>query len=125
MKKCIICQQEKELEEFTYHNLSKDGRQSRCKACYKIYFKEWYDNSKIKKETKEKQTYSQSILNTDHLSFFHISQDDYREMYRVMEILGYDPKGDIHQQFNERHGLTKPRKRYDVNKNRWNYDDLF
>lgn len=41
MKVCVKCGIEKDLEEFRKHKRTKDGRDSWCKDCYRIYMQRW------------------------------------------------------------------------------------
>lgn len=42
MKKCGSCKQEKSFDEFGKSKSRKDGLQSYCKACRKLYTDQWY-----------------------------------------------------------------------------------
>lgn len=48
MKKCTICNELKELEEFVKSKSSKDGRRNQCKACINAELKEKHKANKIK-----------------------------------------------------------------------------
>lgn len=45
MKKCTICKQEKDLDQFNKKTTSKDGLQSLCKTCSREKFKRYYDDN--------------------------------------------------------------------------------
>ena len=50
MKKCIRCNEEKEMAEFYKHPMTKDGLQGRCKSCFKedskFHHKNWVMTAK-------------------------------------------------------------------------------
>jgi len=46
MKKCTKCNLDKELEEFSLHPGSKDGRNTQCKICRNSYHRGNYDPEK-------------------------------------------------------------------------------
>jgi hypothetical protein len=46
MKTCFKCNVQKELKEFGSNKSKKDGLQTYCKSCRKIYHKSWYINNK-------------------------------------------------------------------------------
>jgi len=48
LKKCVMCEDYKQLSEFYSEKRSKDGRQSKCKKCFLIVTKRWRDKSKDK-----------------------------------------------------------------------------
>ena len=55
-KVCTICKEEKELREFRVGYSCKDGRQSKCKACYKVI-----DANRPKKEPELFSEYKEFI----------------------------------------------------------------
>lgn len=48
MKICFKCNQEKEISCFGFNKRKKDGRQSNCKACQKIYKQSHYKRNLVK-----------------------------------------------------------------------------
>lgn len=61
MKKCIVCNIEKEEIRFNFRNKNKNIRYSHCKDCQKIKDKKLYDNSLTRKEDIRKRQKIQSI----------------------------------------------------------------
>tara|TARA_B110000967_G_scaffold95356_1_gene97974 strand:+ start:116 stop:781 length:666 start_codon:yes stop_codon:yes gene_type:complete len=57
MKKCIKCNIEKELTEFSKAKCNKDGLQSKCKTCFKKYLKEYRKSNKEKIKEQKKEYY--------------------------------------------------------------------
>lgn len=50
MKKCRVCGQEKELSEFNRLSREKDGYNSQCKACKRVYDNAYYANNPNRQE---------------------------------------------------------------------------
>lgn len=48
MKTCTKCKEEKKLTEFQKRSDSKDGHNTRCKACIKLRHQKWYQKNKQK-----------------------------------------------------------------------------
>lgn len=61
MKKCCNCKTSKELSEFGKWSKSKDGLQSRCKECQRLYNRELYASSS-KRRTKIREVDSKNKL---------------------------------------------------------------
>lgn len=59
MKKCSKCKQVKKYNKFYKNNAKKDGLQTKCKICTKIYEKISYQNNK-----KEKKAYNELYYKT-------------------------------------------------------------
>jgi len=55
-KQCTTCNKEKQLEEFTFHLMTKDRLQNKCKSCRKNSNKIYYD--------KRRKEYLESIKGT-------------------------------------------------------------
>ena len=51
-KTCRACGETKEADEFCRDTRSPDGLQSRCKACYQIYFSLWSAQKKAQRATR-------------------------------------------------------------------------
>lgn len=54
MKTCSTCQIEKPLDDFAPMKASKDGKAARCRACYKIWWDDWYHNRGGKEANRER-----------------------------------------------------------------------
>lgn len=52
MKKCISCEQEKELSEFGWKSKEKGTLQPRCKSCYNEYNRQYYNTTDRQKQVK-------------------------------------------------------------------------
>ena len=48
MKKCVVCEEEKDLTDFPKHRENKDGRRGTCKACVEIKSKIYRERNKEK-----------------------------------------------------------------------------
>lgn len=68
MKKCEICEVNKEINEFYINKNRKDGYYTYCKVCYKERRKEYYSNYR-KNNTTKKNEYNKNynILNKEKL----------------------------------------------------------
>lgn len=52
-KKCRVCGEIKHVDKFSKNKSCKDGIRSECKACYNIYFREYFaDKEKMQKQSK-------------------------------------------------------------------------
>ncbi len=51
MKTCSVCKTPKALNRFNSNKSRIDGVSDRCKECYKIYQREWYQKNKDKRKT--------------------------------------------------------------------------
>ena len=98
-KFCVKCGREKKLTSFYKNKSSKDGVQTYCKICQTEIGKKYY-----KYEKHDARKADEPVLTG-------LAKTDFCEMYEVLKKMGYDPNGDIHAQFNERHGFTKYKKR--------------
>lgn len=81
LKVCSVCKIEKPLPEFDYRYKSKEERQGRCKECRRRI------DQKRKKVT----------LISDYEG-----SCDVNDAIDILETLGYDTKGNVHEQFKER-----------------------
>jgi hypothetical protein len=71
MKNCKQCKELKKLNEFHTNKLTKDGLRSKCKACYKIYYKNWYLQNRSKVKAK---SLSWRINNPGKLTAYHLNR---------------------------------------------------
>lgn len=54
------------------------------------------------------------VYGVKHIQFhYDVSQEDYRQTFELLESIGYDTKGDIHQQFCDKYGLEYRERRPD------------
>lgn len=116
MKKCSKCKRDKSLEEFYNNKSAKDGKESWCKPCIKIF-----DHLKIKNESSERRKqrlerhkkwrednkeYRKSYRYQHNLlSNYGLSLDDYEELQKKQnfvcaickkEPIGKPPNGKLH-----------------------------
>lgn len=57
MKKCVVCEEEKDLTDFPKHRENKDGRRGTCKACVEIKSKIYRERNKEKLKERHKNHY--------------------------------------------------------------------
>lgn len=89
MKKCIICNQQKPLDEYPNHLKMKDGKTGKCKECTKQYMKQFHSNNpKYTKQyystTQEYQKqYSQQryLENPEYHKQRRLNQSEYYKQY--------------------------------------------
>lgn len=91
-KICRACNISKRLKSFqTLKSGNKGGVCNLCKS----------QGKKIPKEIKTK-----TIPKNIALQLGFIRKEDYIEMYKCMELMGYDLTQDLHEQFCRKYGLT-------------------
>lgn len=104
---CKACDIEKSLNDFHRCERCAQGRVSVCKIC------------KSKGRTVPKD-YKTPLFNLEwrmsddqYMRLHGASKDDFMTMYDIMRKCGYDPEGDVNQQFLDKwnKGLKKPMKR--------------
>ena len=110
-KTCIVCKKEKSVESFHKSKAFTDGRNSKCAICVNNY-------NKVRNKEKKKET-DPSLRG---LIIVHPKKDDFHKMYLFLQSIGYDPSGNIHQQFCDKYNLTY-KERDDFSKNKFSYDD--
>lgn len=91
-KVCKACNIEKNIKHFHRQTAVSSGYMARCKKCK-------LDGKIIPKEKKEKKEIRPLTLAAPQI-------EDYIEMYKLMETIGYSLNGDIHEQFCKKYGLT-------------------
>lgn len=57
-KHCHGCDQPKPLDEFGRRSASKDGRNSRCKACMRAYHRAYYQANKARRRAQLRRHYA-------------------------------------------------------------------
>ena len=110
-KTCIVCKKVKSVESFHKSKAFTDGRNSKCAICVNNY-------NKVRNKEKKKET-DPSLRG---LIIVHPKKDDFHKMYLFLQSIGYDPSGNIHQQFCDKYNLTY-KERDDFSKNKFSYDD--
>lgn len=92
-KKCTKCEQEKTLENFSKNASKASGLSFECKECHKIIRKAYYENNKVKEQSRIKErrvelkkTYKEfkktlkcTLCNEDHpatLQFHHLDPNE-------------------------------------------------
>lgn len=58
MKRCCVCNLEKDLDEFYARTKSLDGKQPRCKACHKEFKKKWEAANRDKKREYDRKSWT-------------------------------------------------------------------
>ena len=91
-KVCKACNIEKDIKNFHRQAAVSDGYMARCKKCKLV-------GKLIPKEKKEKKEIRP-------LTLANPSAQDYINMYKFMESIGYSLKEDLHIQFCKKYGLT-------------------
>ena len=107
--KCNACDVEKDITSFYKCKECRDGVSKVCKMCK--------NQGRPSRKVKEKlHPFNQEFRRSEkqHYTLAGCTQEDYLQMYDIMEKMGYDffGKKDIHQQFLDRHNpkLKKPMK---------------
>lgn len=98
-KICNDCKELKPLEEFHNRSNSTDGKQCRCKKCANNWYKKYRELNEIPSKRKNRQ-FDRPVMTVT-------TKEDWCLMYFVLQKIGYDIYGDIHQQFLDRTGLKK------------------
>jgi methylphosphotriester-DNA--protein-cysteine methyltransferase len=99
-KICRACNIAKKLKSFqTLKSGNKAGVCNLCKS----------QGKKIPKEHKSKP-----VIKNIALQLGFIRKEDYVEMYKAMEKMGYNLSKDLHEQFCKKYGLTpnKPKQKF-------------
>lgn len=98
-KVCKSCGKEKKVESFTKNKNMRSGYLNTCKICFNQRAKQYREK---KEKVKLELDPNLRLANTKLL--------DWCRMWKIVEQLGYDIHGDIHQQFCERHTLPYKKK---------------
>ena len=122
-KKCRVCEQTKEIEKFYVVINNTDGYDHKCKVCRLIHNK-YVRNNPVKKRIKD-EVEPKVAFDSFNYRLSTVKKEDFYLMYEFLEKLGYDIKGDIHQQFIDRHNISTYKKRKPESINKWTYDELF
>jgi hypothetical protein len=91
-KVCNACNIEKEIKQFTRQQGIGDGYAARCKKCK-------LDGILMPREKKERKEIRPLTLAAPSIQ-------DYKDMYKLMETIGYLLSEDLHIQFCNKYGLT-------------------
>lgn len=112
---CNECRKVKPLEEF--HNKTSDptGKQPKCKVCNSEWFKTYRKRKNSDRRVVDRQYDEPKMTST--------TKTDWCLMYYTLQKLGYNIHEDIHQQFLDKHGLTKYNERPKKNKILWKPED--
>lgn len=110
-KVCYKCKREKKIESFYKDKRYKDGHTSYCKICQRDAVKKSIDKKNQSQLSKQ-----------SGLRLTNVSLDDYCEMWRILEMIGYNLEGDIHHQFCEKFDLP-PKKKNKKSLNRFTLDE--
>ena len=87
VKKCSVCEEEKELHLFGKKRTGIFGVSRRCKACKNIYNKEYNARSKVKEEKKK---YNIQYLKNNKCRIYRQNKE-YRSRGAVKEAIIIDP----------------------------------
>jgi hypothetical protein len=118
-KKCRVCEKVKNVKYFYTVKNNKDGFDTKCRMCKIDYAKNY------KKNNPSKPPKNKNIVGSFDYKLSPLKKEDFYSMYKLLEKLGYDIKGDIHQQFIDRHNIPTYKKRNNNSRNKWDYDELF
>jgi hypothetical protein len=121
-KKCTICNEVKNFDEFYNRKAAKDGKQSTCKFCMKKAQFEFVKNKPKILIPEDKK----GNLKNKTLVLSGIKKEDYCEMYCAMGKLGYNPANtqkSIHVQFCEKWSLNVSKRPRKGKPNQYTYQD--
>lgn len=94
---CCSCGKLKSEKNYTRNTQVPRGFNARCKTCVSEGFKCTKTNDRVKKSLIDKSEYPK-LKNT--------TAEDWIDMYKFLESIGYDISKDIHIQFCEKHNIT-------------------
>lgn len=60
MKTCKLCEVDKELEDFPFHDKEKGTYRAQCKECYSILRKKWRENDIENKREQNRKSYKKN-----------------------------------------------------------------
>ena len=103
--KCNACEVEKDITSFYKCKECRDGVSKVCKMCKVKGLKSKQSQNKIHQFNKD---FRKSDI--QHYNLAGCTPNDYGLMWDILEQMGYDCYGDIHQQF-----LDRMKFKYDVN----------
>ena len=103
--KCNSCEVEKDIKSFYKCKECRDGVSKVCKMCKVKGLKSKQSQNKIHQFNKD---FRKSDI--QHYNLAGCTPNDYGLMWDILEQMGYDCYGDIHQQF-----LDRMKFKYDVN----------
>lgn len=117
MKECKACGKMKDFSQFHKNKFVECGYEGRCKLC-KLQGKLIPKNKpKYQKNPRHKQEWA------DYFRLILTKIEDYSEMYKFFDQIGYDVKGDIHEQFCQKYGL-KTTIRKPKNQNQYSKEEI-
>jgi len=119
-KKCKTCEQEKTLDSFYACKNCINGRAGSCKICVvQRRTGKKREEGKIHPFNKEFRMSEES-----HYSMAGATKQNYEDMYDILSKIGYDVRGDVHQQFLDRHN---PNEKYPMKykKRKYNTDNYY
>ena len=101
-KQCKACLKVKETTEFHKNNQYKDKFHPYCRICVSQGFKK---HPTLKKQSEKDFNKQNRLGDKGHyrIAAGRYVKEDYRLMYELLKIIGYDINGDIHEQFLTRH----------------------
>jgi hypothetical protein len=83
-KVCTSCDESKMMSEYRKDKTSYDGLTQKCKPCFSIYQKEWYEKNKEKQKTNAKEYRKKNPLShfQSHIKRkYGITLEDYNSMF--------------------------------------------
>ena len=99
MKYCGKCKKMKDLSEFHKNKNMKDGHAHTCKECIHNY-------TQIKKQKhREERGENFGKRGLDGPAMTFTTKKEWCSFYELMKLKGYDPTGDLHEQFAKKYGL--------------------
>jgi hypothetical protein len=113
-KKCVNCGELKPLTSFHKKSAAKDGRQPACSVCTNAWHKSYRESKGPRRKARGKHDYPSLTTTT---------KDDWCVMYSYLTKMGYNVFEDIHQQFLDKHGFVKYKKKDSKYRRLWNPED--
>lgn len=109
-KICCACKLEKSIKSFTVNNAKPDGYSGKCKICVSL-----------KKPCKTgPRTIEKDLAKDISVEFIgsmtRIDKEDWVNTYKFLEMMGYDIRQNIHEQFCEKHSLPTKKRGFVRNK---------
>ena len=124
MKICNKCGMDKDECEFSKDKTSKDGLQSNCKECVKIYNKQYYEKNKekIKKRSKGYRKANGEYYKQYHKKYYKENKDVLciqNKVYKELNKEKYSEYNKEYRKLNREKLIVKSREHYYNNKQRY------
>lgn len=106
---CRKCGREKNMESFYRCASCPQGRQTHCKICQSAWNKQYRETHPVQPVGRE-------------LKMTNVGLKDYCQTYKFLIQMGYDPTGNVAEQFSNKYG-TKYKDRKNKDLNTYSFDD--